>query len=151
MDLTTFDQIEQVGQEILAIDPASLYQAFEQVKDGRKRKGKRYPLALILTLLMLGKMAGETKIDGIIDWINERKEKIKRLLNWPKSFPTNKTYTNALAQCDHHEIVKAIAQVIIKARAEKQYDESSGLMGEKVDGQEDLVHIAVDGKAMRGT
>jgi len=152
MDLTTFDQTEQVGQEILAIDPASLYQAFEQVKDGRKRKGKRYPLALILTLLMLGKMAGETKIDGIIDWVNERKEEIKRLLNWPKSFPTNKTYTNALAQCDHHEIVKAIAQVIIKARAGKQCDdESSRLMGEKVDGQEDLIHIAVDGKAMRGT
>jgi hypothetical protein len=51
MDLTTFDQGEQVGQEFLMIDTASLYQAFEQVKDGRGRKGKRYPLALILTLI----------------------------------------------------------------------------------------------------
>src|SRR6266705_2123499 len=66
MDLTTFDQGEQVGQESLMIDTASLYQAFEQVKDGRKRKGKRYPLAFILTLIMLRKMAGETTIEGII-------------------------------------------------------------------------------------
>src|SRR5215469_3748922 len=96
MDLTTFDQGEQVGQESLAIDAASLYQAFEQVKDGRGKKGKRYPLAFILTLIMLGKMAGETKIEGIIDWINERKNQIRKLFHWPKSFPSNWTYTNAL-------------------------------------------------------
>jgi len=77
MDLTTFDQREQVGQESLMIDTASLYQAFEQVKDERGRKGKRYPLAFILTLIMLGKMAGETTIDGIVDWVDGRKEKIK--------------------------------------------------------------------------
>src|SRR5215469_11214596 len=120
MDLTTFDQGEQVGQGSLMIDAASLYQAFEQVKDGRGKKGTRYPLALILTLIMLGKMAGETKIEGIIDWIDGRKKEIQRLLNWPKVFPTNKTYTDTLAKCNHHEIAKAIAQVIIKAKEEKQ-------------------------------
>src|SRR5271169_2778093 len=120
MDLTTFDHPEQVGQEFVAIDLVSLYQAFEQVKDGRGKKGKRYPLALILTLIMLGKMAGETTIEGIIDWINGRKKELKRLLNWPKGFPTNKTYTDTLAKCDYHEIAKAIAQVIVKVRAVKQ-------------------------------
>jgi hypothetical protein len=50
-----------------------LYCAFEQVKDGRKAQGKRYPLALLLTLLMLGKMAGETTINGRVDWVKERK------------------------------------------------------------------------------
>jgi predicted transposase YbfD/YdcC len=152
MDLTTFDQGEQVGQESLMIDTASLYQAFEQVKDGRGRKGKRYPLALILTLIMLGKMAGETTIEGIIDWINGRKKEIKRLLNWPKDFPTNKTYTDTLAKCDHHEIAKAIAQVIMKAREEKKYENRSAqLMEQEVDGEENLIHTAVDGKVLRGT
>src|SRR5437899_99734 len=79
MDLTTFDHPEQAGQEFLAIDVASLYQAFEQVKDGRGKKGKRYPLALILTLIMLGKMAGETTIEGIIDWINGRTKELSLL------------------------------------------------------------------------
>jgi DDE_Tnp_1-associated len=106
MDLTTFDQVEQVGQELLAIEAVSLYQAFEKVKDGRGKKGVRFPLALILTLVVLGKMAGETKIDGIVDWVNERKKELKKLLNWPKGFPTNKTYTNALAKCDYQQTSK---------------------------------------------
>jgi len=50
-------------------DPASLYRAFEQVADGRKPKGKRYPLPLLLTLRMLGKLAGETSVNGILDWV----------------------------------------------------------------------------------
>src|SRR5436853_7252114 len=116
MDLTTFDHPEQAGPELLAIDVASLYQAFEQVKDGRGKKGKRYPLALILTLIMLGKLAGETTIEGIIDWIDERKKEIQQLFNWPKRFPAHKTYRCALAKCDHQEIGKAIAQVILKTR-----------------------------------
>ena len=92
VDLSIFDQGKQISQEPLAINPASLYRAFEKVKDGRGRKGRRYPLALILTLIMLGKMAGETKIEGIIDWINLRKDKIRKLFHWPKRFPSHKTY-----------------------------------------------------------
>ncbi len=76
MYLSIFDQIEQPNQEPLTIDAASLYRVFEQVKDGRGRKGRRFPLAFILTLLLLGKMAGETKIEGIIDWIQERQREI---------------------------------------------------------------------------
>lgn len=152
MDLTTFAQAEQIGQESLPIDAASFYQAFEQVKDGRGRKGKRYPLALILTLLMLGKMAGETEIDNIIVWIDERKKSIKQLLNWPKDFPAHKTYTYALSQCDHREVVKAIAQVVVKARAmEKCEGESSRLVLQEEQEGENLIHTALDGKVMRGT
>ena len=92
MYLTIFDQVEQVDQEALEVESASLYRAFEQVKDRRGKKGKRYPLALLLTLLLLGKMAGETKLEGIIDWINGRPKEIKKLLNWPKGFPVSKTY-----------------------------------------------------------
>ncbi len=33
----------------------TLYEAFEQVKDGRKKRGVRYRLALILTLIVLAK------------------------------------------------------------------------------------------------
>jgi hypothetical protein len=41
------------------------------VTDGRKQKGKRYPLPLLLTLLLLGKLAGETTVNGIVEWIKE--------------------------------------------------------------------------------
>src|SRR5579859_156186 len=100
MYLTIFESGEKVSAEGLTIDPASLYCAFEQVTDGRKKKGKRYPLPLLLTLLMLGKLAGETSVNGIVDWIKERQALLRRQLNWPKRFPTNSTYSEALAQCD---------------------------------------------------
>ena len=152
VDLSIFDEGKQISQEPLTIDPASLYRAFEKVKDGRGRKGTRYPLALILTLILLGKMAGETKIEGIIDWINLRKEKIKKVLNWPKRFPSHKTYDCALAKCDHQEIAKAITQVILNARSVEQCeDEPSRLLAQQVHGEENLIHTAVDGKVMRGT
>ena len=72
--LSIFEAGEQVGQGSLVIDPASLYRAFEQVKDERKAKGKRYPLPFVLTVLLLGKLAGEKSINGIVD-SRQRKEK----------------------------------------------------------------------------
>lgn len=150
-ELTTFDPVKQLGKNALEIDPASLYQAFENVKDRRGKKGKRYPLALILTLILLGKAAGETTIEGIIDWTNEREKQLRTLLQWPKAFPSNWAYTNALCHCDDQEIGKAIAQVILKARArEKCGDEPSRLVAQKQD-EENLIHTAMDGKTMRGT
>ena len=120
MYLTIFDEVEPSGQESVAIDVASLYSEFEKVKDGRGEKGKRYPLPLLLTLLLLGKMAGESTINGIVDWIKERQGWLKRQFDWPKRFPVNSTYSHALAHCDGQEIAQAIAHVIFKARAREQ-------------------------------
>jgi len=55
MYLSIFDSGEKGAAEALTIDAASLYCAFEQVTDGRKKKGKRYSLPLLLTLLRLQK------------------------------------------------------------------------------------------------
>ena len=84
MYLSIFDGGEKAAAEALPMDPASLYCAFEQVTDGRKKKGKRYPLPFLLTLLMLGKLAGETSVNGIVDWIKERQAWLRGQLNWPK-------------------------------------------------------------------
>jgi predicted transposase YbfD/YdcC len=148
MYLTIFEQAGQECQPSLAVDTASLYSAFEKVKDNRKARGKRYPLALLLTLLMLGKMAGEKTINGTVDWVKERKSWLKQLLSWPKDFPVNSTYTEALATCNDQEIVQAIAQVILKARGEQEGKGASSCSQEE---QASLVHTAMDGKTLRGT
>jgi predicted transposase YbfD/YdcC len=151
MNLTIFDESEKAFAEELKIDPTSLYSAFEQIPDGRKKKGKRYPLPFLLTLLLLGKLAGETTINGIVDWVKERKVLLKQQLSWPKRFPVNSTYSQALAQCDAQAIVTAIAQVILKARAiEKCETEPSRLLAWQENG-ENLLHTAMDGKVLRGT
>ena len=151
MYLNTFDEVEQMGQESVTIHAASLYSEFEKVKDGRGKKGKRYPLPLILTLLLLGKMAGETTINGIVDWLKERKGSLKGQLNWPKRFPVNSTYSHALAHCDGQEVAKAIAQVILKARAVEQCGTEASRLRASTETGEKLVHTAMDGKVLRGT
>jgi predicted transposase YbfD/YdcC len=150
MYLSIFESGEPGGAERLKIDPASLYAAFEQVTDGRKKKGKRYPLPLLLSVLMLGKLAGETSVNGIVEWIKERQADLCRQLHWPKRFPTNSTYSEALARCDAQQIVTVIAGVLLKARAVEQCgSEPSRLQATKQ--EESLTHVAMDGKTLRGT
>jgi len=151
MNLSIFDEQEQISQKSLVTDAASLYRAFEQVKDRRKGRGKRYPLALILTMILLGKMAGETTINGIVDWVNERKVLLKQSLHWPKRFPVNSTYSYALSQCDGQEVAQAIAQVILKARAVEQCESEPSRLLAQQQREETLLHTAMDGKVLRGT
>jgi predicted transposase YbfD/YdcC len=143
MNLTIFDSVQQSTPLPLSIDPSSLYSAFEQVKDGRKRRGKRYPLALIFTLLLLGKLAGETTIQGVVEWVGWREKWLREQLGWPRRFPSNATYTRALAGCDAEELARVMAQSVLKARAVEKS------AGEHV--AEPLTQVAVDGKTLRGT
>src|SRR5690349_8257268 len=99
MELSIVRPVERLSQSALTIVSASLYHAFEQVKDRRGKKGTRYPLAFVLTLIMLGKMAGEKEISGIIDWIKFREKELRRLLKWPKAFPSYDVYTRVLTHC----------------------------------------------------
>jgi len=97
-------------------------------------------------------MAGETTLEGSIDWINERRKEIKKRFHWPKGFPVRKTYIDATASCDHHEVARVIAQVLLKARAvERCDDEPSRLVAHKEVNDDQLIHTAVDGKMLRGT
>ena len=53
------EAIKQVDLPI-EVDTWSVYRAFEQVLDGRHKRGVRYSVALILTLIVLAKLAGMT-------------------------------------------------------------------------------------------
>jgi predicted transposase YbfD/YdcC len=144
MNLTIFDSVLPSASALPnPVDPNSLYHAFERVPDGRKQRGKRYPLALICTLLLLGKLAGETTIKGAVEWVELRERDLKKQLAWPRHFPSQATYTRALAACDAEVLAHVIAGVILKAhaRVQKQTEET----------QETLRQVAVDGKTLRGT
>jgi hypothetical protein len=47
----------------------SIYQEPGKLEDKRGEKGKRYKLALLLTCVLLAKMAGETTLLAIAEWI----------------------------------------------------------------------------------
>jgi hypothetical protein len=46
----------------------SIYEAMQQLHDGRRKQGKRSPLPLILTYLLLAKAAGETTLQAAAEW-----------------------------------------------------------------------------------
>jgi len=125
-----------------------MYRAFEQVCDGRKARGKQYPLAVLLTRLSLAKLAGETSISGVVDWTRNRADALRKQLGWSRGFPTNSTSTSALARANAEQIVQVSAQVILKAQArERCGDEPSRLQSQA----QPLSQVAMDGKTLRGT
>src|SRR3972149_2088586 len=74
MDYSTFVLELDCDAEGVVIEVASLYARFETLTDKRDRRGLRYPLSLILVALVLGKLAGEDKPEGIAAWAQLRKD-----------------------------------------------------------------------------
>ena len=66
--ITLNEAMEQVrwNQEI---DALSVYRTLEQVEDKRHKRGVHYSVALILTLIVLGKLAGMTTLQAIAEWV----------------------------------------------------------------------------------
>jgi len=76
----------------LEIDALSVYRAFEQVEDGRHTRGVRYSVALILTLIVLSKLAGMTTPAAIAEWVRLRAKWLSQVLpTTRKTFPCAST------------------------------------------------------------
>src|SRR5579875_1937401 len=117
----------------------SVYQAMQKLEDKRKSKGKRYSLALILTCVLLAKMAGETTLQAITDWVRYRSTWLQQVLPETRTkFPCVATYSNVLRAVDPAQITQLLMDVLTRVRAEKRTE------GEQT-------HVVVDGKTLRGT
>src|SRR6266699_6722217 len=92
--------LKETGEHVqlpLEIDTMSVYRTFEQVQDGRHKRGVRYSVALILTLILLGKVAGMTTPLAIAEWVRLRAEWLSSVLPITrKTFPCAATYSNVL-------------------------------------------------------
>ena len=133
------------------IDALSVYRALEQVQDGRHKRGVRYSVALIFTLILLGKVAGMTTSLAIAEWVRLRAEWLSEVLPITrKSFPCAATYSNVLRAVDAEQVNQVLTQALTRVRAtERCGDEPSRLAGQAQ--REEHVHVALDGKTLRGT
>src|SRR2546423_8304483 len=97
---TLQEAMEPVADE-QQIEALSVYRAFEQIEDGRHKRGVRYSSALILTLIVLAKLAGMTSLAGIAEWVRLRADGLNEVLPNPReSFPCAATYSNVLRALD---------------------------------------------------
>src|SRR6476620_2806310 len=92
--------VSETEQRDLALGQ-SLYEALQHLPDPRRRQGKRYELALLLCLLLLAKLAGQTTLCGATEWIRHRADVIAVHFGLNrKQMPCQMTYCRMLARVD---------------------------------------------------
>jgi len=148
--ITLEEAMEQVGWD-QQIDALSVYRAFEHIEDGRHKRGVRYNVALILTLIVLGKGAGMTTLAGIAEWVRLRAGWLSKVLPVSRqSFPCAATYSNVLRAVDVEQVRQVINDWLTRVGASKRCGEEPSRLLEQKERQEH-VHVALDGKTLRGT
>ncbi len=147
MNYTTLEvAMKQAGLPV-DVDALSVYRAFEQIQDGRHKRGVRYSSALILTLIVLAKLAGMTTLAGIAEWVRLRAEWLNQVLPNPReSFPCAATYCNVLRTLDAQQVTQVLNDLLTRLGAMKRDGEHLTTLCE-----EQQVHVALDGKTLRGT
>ncbi len=130
---STAQEVEPVGK-VISIEHLQSY--LMRVKDGRKRRGVRYELEIILVLFILAKLCGQNKVYGIADWVQQRSEYLTEALRIKrKRLPHHSTYRRILTdEIDGDELEQIVGEYLSQLSK---------------DGQD--VVIVIDGKTVRGT
>src|SRR5256885_1013656 len=142
---------EEEEKRLSRVPLTALYEALKQVKDGRKKRGCRYSLGLLLTLLLLARLAGETELRAAAQWIRLRKGWIIEHLHLSRAtLPCAGTYGYALERIDAQELLEVVAGCLTRWEAAQRCENEPSRLAEQA-GQQEKQHVAVDGKTMRGT
>ncbi|MFN8486851.1 MAG: ISAs1 family transposase [Caldilineaceae bacterium] len=153
MECSTILAEVQIPSTIKEVAVESLYEALQRVQDKRSRRGKQYPAAVVLTLLVLAKLAGEVKLKGVAEWVGWQAEMLAQQLPlYRGQVPCANTYRYV---SDHIEVVELnsvlgeyFAEITSQARAEAL---RTACAGEGcATAQAELTHLALDGKNLRG-
>jgi predicted transposase YbfD/YdcC len=150
MDYTTFCAESKQDQEQVTKRLHSLYEVCQQLVDGRCARGKRYDLAGLLVVLVLAKLAGMQSLLGASDWAQDQEAFLRQglPLSW-KRMPCANTYSYALGRLDSQQVNATLAAWFVRKEAESRCgEEPSRLVAQA---SERAVHLAVDGKALKGT
>ena len=151
MDYTTLSVPSDEGKTLEPIVVASLYEALRQLSDTRRGQGKRYELALILCLLVLAKLAGETSLSGATEWIRHRAALLVEQFRLRRtSMPCQMTYCNVLARVDAKHLDEILATFFVRWEAEQRCGAEPSRL-HTPQGKADHAHLAIDGKTLRAT
>ena len=122
--------------EGIVFELGSLYSYFAQLTDKRKPKGLRYPLALILTLLVLAKLAGQDRPSGIAEWVQNRAELLAKAMKLKRAkMPHHSTYRRILADVIEIGQLETLVSRFLQSRSKAGRS----------------VVIVIDGKTLQGT
>jgi DDE family transposase len=84
MEFTTFLPRLALPCSSPSVDPASRVAVLAQLPDPRKRRGRRPARAVVLTLMSLANLAGETTPRGSAQWARLRIDWLSAVVHLPR-------------------------------------------------------------------
>ena len=120
----------------VVFEVSALWQRLATLSDARRPRGKRYPLPVVLLLVILAKLGGEDRPSGIADWVAYRREALQTALGL--------TWTRT----PHHNTYR---RVLERAVDPGELDAAVGAFFREQPGVGRSVLVSIDGKTVRGT
>lgn len=114
----------------------SFYARLCHLTDTRKRQGRRYPLAFVLLVMALAKLAGADKPCAIADWVAQRGALFSKAFGLKRP-----------AMPSHHTYRRIIGQVLQLEEWEQLVEDFLASLPQ----EGTPVQITLDGKTLRGT
>lgn len=154
MDYSTLTPLPGSMQETKACAQTtrnSLYEALQGIPDPRRGAGKRYPLPVLICLLALAKMAGQTTLKGATEWVRLRADFLACSFGLKRAaMPCQMTYKRMLEAIDAQALNDVLAAFFTRWEAQQRCEnEPSRLQTES--GHREHAQVAIDGKAVRAT
>lgn len=128
------------SDEPYLLDVGTLYAQAQTLIDRRKARGRRYSLALIVTLAVLAKLAGYTHVEDVADWAKLRQQELHLLFGTKRAqMPHHTTWSRILGRAvDVAALERMVQQLLRPPRLGEVPSRCS-------------ISVALDGKTIRGT
>jgi predicted transposase YbfD/YdcC len=122
------------------LDVDALYAHATALTDGRKPRGVRYPLPLLITVAVLAKLAGFVHMEDVADWAKLRRFDLQHFFGTKRvSMPHHTTWSRVLGSAvDVQELNQLVQRLLAPLPVGEVPDRCS-------------IQVALDGKTLRGT
>jgi hypothetical protein len=140
MNDTTLLSTLSLPQQALLFDLEALYACLQTIPDHRDRRGRQYPLASLLMIGVLAKLAGQDSSRGMPHWAKLRTHELSQLFHLKqKHMPHYSIWSRVLGHAvEPAEVEHVIGQFFITAAMGSEPKRGS-------------LQLALDGKTLRGT
>jgi predicted transposase YbfD/YdcC len=140
MNDTTLLRGLSLPQQALVFDLEALYACLQRIPDHRHRRGLQYPLASLLLIGVLAKLAGQDSSRGMAHWAKLRRRELSQLFHLKRErMPHYSTWSRVLGHAvEPSEVEHLIGQFFVTAQSDAEP-------------QRGRVQLALDGKTLRGT
>lgn len=140
-------EVSLAAQEV---DAGALYARLGQLTDRRARRGQRYTVALVVTIVLLAKLAGEKSVSGIAHWARLRQRWLRQALRLQRdSLPCANTSTNVCNQVDVAELNALLAAYFVPPLP--ALPAAAEAVAPPADAQRAQRPLVLDGKTLRGS